>query len=167
LADFHSIRLHGPWQATVFEWSQSAPANSGLNSESTKGESIKRLKVPCDWADWPGFDFRGFIRLVRKFNLPTNLEPDQAVWLVAESVFPSGTFELNGQPIGNWQSGDPLFRKLIGGLLLPHNELSIVVDASQGPGDSPCRDNALSAHNQVPPIADLKLLDGVRLEIET
>ncbi len=125
MSDFHSIRLQGPWQATVEECFDSDSVNSKLATDLEP----KRLKIPGDWKDWLGADFRGRVRFVRPFNLPTNLEPDQAVWLVVESVAGSGLMELNGSRLGQWDPGDPPFRTDVRHLLKPSNQLVVVVES--------------------------------------
>jgi len=123
LTDYHSIRLHGPWQATVLECYQS----TAVESNATK------LAFPCHWDDWLGAEFRGRVQLVRKFNLPTNLEPDQAVWLIVDSVQQNGSFKLNGHTIGSWNSGDPPFRSNVRHRLLPANELVVIAELPLAP----------------------------------
>ena len=60
-----------------------------------------RVQLPADWGLTLGPDFRGRVRYTRRFGLPTNLEPDEKVWLVVEGVDYFGAVALNDTPLGD------------------------------------------------------------------
>jgi hypothetical protein len=60
-----------------------------------------RVQLPADWGLTLGPDFRGRVRYTRRFGLPTNLAPDEEVWLVVEGVDYFGAVTLNDTPLGD------------------------------------------------------------------
>ena len=145
MTDFHSIRLHGPWNAEVIECFNSAPGEF---------ESEHRIKIPSDWGDWLGPDFRGRVAFQRTFHLPTNLQPEQPVWLVVEEIDYRGSVFLNDGPIGTLQLGEVPLRVEIRQQLLESNRLRIEIELA---GDHERGDRAALAGG---------LIGDVRLEIE-
>jgi hypothetical protein len=76
-------------------------AADGTRHESADGlPPPGRVHLPADWGATLGQEFRGRVRYVRRFGLPTNLEPHEQVWLVIDGVDCFGTLSLNGQPLG-------------------------------------------------------------------
>ena len=124
-AEFHRIRLHGPWQANV------RSGEGGADPPKTF-----RFQWPADWPGfmgpdlletkllWPGF--RGSVQIERRFNKPTGLEAEQPVFLVIEQVDFDGQVTLNGQHLGTLRRYDAL-RVEIAKLLSNHNLLSIEI----------------------------------------
>src|ERR1700676_4009933 len=95
----HVIRLRGPWDyeplARVF------CAADGTRREVTDAlPPPGRVRLPADWGPTLGIDFRGRVRYLRRFGLPTNLDSSQRVWLVVEGVDYFGTATLNGTRLG-------------------------------------------------------------------
>ncbi len=81
----HSIRLRGPWRYEVAE---------RLTGDDSRPRSGKQ-KMPADWAEILGSDFRGTVRYRRTFHQPTGLDEGQQVWLVIEGVTSIATVTLN------------------------------------------------------------------------
>ena len=118
MPDFHAIRLHGPWTAKVLD--------SQFACDVSAHE--RRLSIPSDWGDWLGASFRGRVEFRRRFGLPTQLNPGQAVWLVLESVDFQASISLNEIEVGTMRLGDDAFRVEIGEQLQHSNHLRVVVD---------------------------------------
>ena len=114
-AEFHRIRLHGPWQANV------RSGEGGADLPETF-----RFQWPADWPDLLGPDLLGSVQIERRFNRPTGLAAEQPVFLVIEQVDFDGQVTLNGQPLGNLRRDDAL-RVEIAKLLSNHNRLSIEI----------------------------------------
>jgi hypothetical protein len=95
----HVIRLRGPWEYEPLArvW---VGAGGARREDRDSLPSAGRGQLPADWGLTLGADFRGRVRYSRRFGLPTNLEPHEQVWLVAEGVDYSGTLELNGTALG-------------------------------------------------------------------
>ena len=87
-----------------------------------------RHPIPSDWGDWLGHSFRGRVEYRRRFGLPTQLEPRQAVWLVLEAVDFEASIALNEIELGTMRLGDPPFRVDIGNRLQHSNHLKVVID---------------------------------------
>jgi hypothetical protein len=130
----HPIRLHGPWNATVtrVDYPQESPAEIGANdshdaSKVSVGLSTK-LQIPCDWGDWLGPDFCGVVSLVRAFGLPTNLDDQQEIWLVIESIDYQGEIWLNETRLGDLQLNQPPLRCPVRHCLQARNCLRIEIE---------------------------------------
>ena len=119
MTEFHSIRLHGSWNAEVIEC---------FDSASSEFDSEQRIEIPSNWGDWLGPAFRGRVAYHRTFHLPTRLESDQPVWLVVEEVDFRGSVFLNDGPIGALQLGDSPLRVEVRQQLLESNRLRIEVE---------------------------------------
>ncbi len=87
-----------------------------------------RQAIPSDWGNWLGAAFRGRVEYRRRFGLPTQLEPDQEVWLVLEAIDFEASCSLNEIELGTMRLGDDPFRVEIGKQLQLSNHLKIVID---------------------------------------
>lgn len=114
---FHRIRLHGPWKANVVE---------GSDHTGQKPNAKTVLKIPCDWGQWLGQTFFGRVLLVRTFGKPTELFPDQPVWLNVLAVDSHAEIRLNQMVLGRIM-GDRPFRCRIDHLLNAGNRLEIEI----------------------------------------
>ena len=75
-----------------------------------------------------GSSFRGRVEYRRRFGLPTHLDPNQAVWLVFESVDFEASITLNEIELGTLRLGDSPFRAEIRQRLLHSNYLNVIVE---------------------------------------
>jgi hypothetical protein len=116
----HTIRLRDPWQISALP--------------STGDGSSRETNVPGDWSDTLGTDYRGQARYVRRFGLPTNLDPDERVFLVVGEVVEQATIMLNGSQLGRQLHAEGERRYEMTPLLQPRNELVIFVEARQALG---------------------------------
>ena len=99
----HSIRLHGPWRTKVIR----TDFPSTLDVSPTQRKS----RVPGDWGDWLGPEFRGVVAFERSFGMPTGLDDDQEIWLVVEQVDYRAKIWLNAD-VTNLTRGDELLGEL-------------------------------------------------------
>ena len=81
----HRIRLRGPW--TVF-----GPGADGPSAEPVSAH------LPAAWRDLFG-ERAGSARFARRFNRPTNLDPDERVWIVLTDVPEDVRVQVNGLPL--------------------------------------------------------------------
>ena len=121
--NFHTIRLHGPWNAKVRDFfSPSATASP----EAIPAEC--RQTIPSDWSQWLGDSFRGVVDYRRNFNRPTRLSENQKVWLVVEEADFLANVTLNDKPIGSRRLGDLPLRVEVGSLLESSNQLLVSIE---------------------------------------
>ena len=113
----HPIRLPGPWQVRIIQQT----AGSADLPETFS------CRLPGDWTEPLGHDFRGIVRLERRFNRPTGLQPGQPVYLVVQRVDLQGQVTLNDHCLGPVGPDHPL-RQEIAHLLIDPNRLSIEVE---------------------------------------
>jgi beta-galactosidase/beta-glucuronidase len=135
VSEIHAIRLHGPWKAILLR--RSAEFDSASAEPAIAIGESTRQKIPSTWNDWLGDSFAGTVAYVRNFNLPTGLEPGQAVFLVVDAAQPSAQVSLNGVLVGEWQTGDPPLRVEVHERLTRRNEIRIEVSSHSDPTSSP------------------------------
>jgi beta-galactosidase/beta-glucuronidase len=74
----------------------------------------------------------------RRFHCPTNLEPDDRVWLVFDGVGGEGTISVNGEVVGRLQSSGEPQRLDVATRLQPFNEATVELEfdpaGEQNPG---------------------------------
>lgn len=116
------MRLAGPWHFEVLE-RYDAPGKV-----AERGPASGTVKLPADWSATFGSEFCGRVRYTRGFNMPTNLDPHESVWLIVEGADAAAAVSLNGQLLGE-QAGYALaFERDVTALLERRNELQIDVE---------------------------------------
>lgn len=109
----HSIRLRGPWECFL------------------PGETEpRRIEMPATWqalADLAGSDLShpGPIRLLRRFGMPTGIDPGDRLEIVIDSAGVPLEASLNGQLLGSLSPSQQPRRLNVMGLLASRNELAI------------------------------------------
>ncbi len=116
----HVIRLRGPWDYEVLRDCGRTP----LPKEKTAG----RCKLPADWGDQLGDDFRGVVRYVRHFHQPTNLQPHDHVWLVCDGADAHAQASINEQPLGGIPGHATSAEFPLTRFLQPRNQVTIDVE---------------------------------------
>ncbi len=112
----HRIRLRGPWQWEPLERRGPGPLPGPL-----------RVTMPCRLAEGGLAQFAGRVRLVRKFGYPGRIDSDEQVWLTFDGINGAASILLNGQLLGEKQSGVCAFE--VTSRLRPHNHLEVVLEA--------------------------------------
>lgn len=116
----HEIRLRGPWDYEVLE-----PALGETGEHGPRNPAGKQ-KLPSDWSEPLGSDFRGRVAYRRRFHAPTGLEEDQEVWLAVTGIRSHGKVELNGTVLGEVERESQV-RFPVAALLKTFNLLTIEV----------------------------------------
>jgi hypothetical protein len=115
--------------------------------------------MPSDWSDTLGRDFLGCVRYRRHFHAPTNLTPQDFVWLVVEPPRSAGTVELNGHRLGVVKCDQPAGRFEVLSILRETNELLVYVS-------HPALDAEVNQTQNVSVELPGGLVGEVRLEIQ-
>ncbi|HJZ89280.1 MAG TPA: hypothetical protein VKE40_00310, partial [Gemmataceae bacterium] len=90
-----------------------------------------RMPVPCTLRDggWPGFG--GKVFFYRRFGRPSNLSPDESVWLVFDRIIDQAWINLNDCYVGEVE-GSGSFD--VTARLDNHNRLFVVVETADDSG---------------------------------
>jgi len=106
----HRIRLHGPWDVIG------------------PGESVPRSeKMPQDWRTLFG-ETSGVARYGRWFNCPTNLEPNERVWLSFARIGGAGRISLNGELLQEFTAEARAVAVDLTAALQPRNRVEIELE---------------------------------------
>jgi hypothetical protein len=134
MATVHTIRLRGPWGCQPL--TRHEPNEAGESRESTANlPPAGRLRLPADWSGVCGADFRGCVRLRRRFHWPARLMPRERVWLVLEEVTDAAVVRLNEEVLGEFTAADAPRAFDVTDVLEPTNVLLVDVTYSpDGPG---------------------------------
>jgi hypothetical protein len=109
----HQIRLHGPWEVT-------GPGE----------ERPRSVKMPQDWQTLFG-ETAGLARFSRWFHAPTNLDPDERVWLSLAGIGGDGHISLNGQPLQQVTNDESTVAVDLTDHLRPRNQ--VVIELTHNP----------------------------------
>lgn len=124
------MHLKGPWQYQLL-------ADSSDDSRPSAGrpEQAGRIKLPADWQECFG-EFRGRVRYERHFNRPTNLDPEERVYVVFEEIGGQASVQLNETDLGIAGNKPGPFEFEIKDLLQQRNLLCVEVEflAENEPG---------------------------------
>lgn len=111
----HRMSLKGPWD---YEWIEfHSRENSAIDFEQSG-----RVKMPMNWDTHFG-DINGTIRFLRRFHQPTNLDPDEQVWIVFDGVGGRGFAWMNGHKLGPLKTSAQQQRFEITEYLQPNSEI--------------------------------------------
>ncbi len=123
----HVIRLRGPWHYQPL-------ARTVLLDNGTTRQQPGQLpppgkaRMPSDWSQSLGADFRGRVRFTRFFHRPTGLDGRQRIELVVHQVDAFGSVSLNGTFLGEICMDAGPVRFDISHQLESRNELTIEVE---------------------------------------
>lgn len=122
----HIIRLRAPWQLQALV--RYVPLGPGEFQERTADlPPAAKAEVPGDWTELLGAEFLGRVRYTRSFNCPTNLDPNERVWLICDGVDAAAEFSLNGTSIFTLAGADRRGSCDVTAHLRPRNLLSVDV----------------------------------------
>ena len=121
MAEYHTIRLHGPWQADFFS-SDSGPSESPALPASQR----QRIKLPLVDQAWVEPSFTGTVELHRHFNWPH--DDVQAVFLHVDSDVRWSVW-VNDQSVVLIDEAD---KTSLVDYLKPQNQLRLRADVADG-----------------------------------
>jgi uncharacterized protein with NRDE domain len=121
--DLHRMHLKGPWS---YEW---------LDGSAMDRPPTGRVTMPADWESLFGAA-AGRAVFRRRFHSPTNLEPDDCVWLAFDGVGGNGTVTVNGEVIGRLQASDRPQRLDMTARLQPFNETTVELEFDPTSGNA-------------------------------
>lgn len=119
----HRIRLKGPWE---YEW-RPALQNRAPQPAELDFPPKGRVQMPADWSDLFG-DVGGRSAFRRHFQKPTNLDPEEKVWIVCDGVGGKGRALLNDRDLGSIAAQQSTARFEITPLLQPRNEIVVELE---------------------------------------
>jgi beta-galactosidase/beta-glucuronidase len=127
MESIHPIRLRGPWNLIPLARAiRNALGENHLTLDSLPAACSQIM--PADWGESLGPDFRGHVQYERAFGCPTNLDPDEEVWLVIEAVDQTATVKLNEHELGEIYRPATPWRYCVTNLLKERNQLTVTVD---------------------------------------
>jgi hypothetical protein len=116
----HQIRLHGPWEVI-----------------GPKDAAPRTVTMPQDWISLFSTT-AGTARFIRWFHSPTNLDPDETVWLSLAGLGGTGTIAVNGIALKEFTTNETSFAVDVTAVLKLRNRLDIelrhdpVMDVGRG-----------------------------------
>src|SRR5690606_21757615 len=128
----HRIRLRGPW-----EYAWRGEIDRGEPPAPPGDGPAGRAAMPARWVDLFGLR-AGTARFRRLFHRPTNLDSDEALYLVVEGISGTATLALDGQLLGTISDHSASGTFDVTALVRPNSELTI--DLTHNPrtgGDQP------------------------------
>ena len=156
----HIIRLRGPW---LYQPLARTVLLSDGSTEIEPGDlpPSGRVRLPCDWGDSLGQDFRGQVRFTRHFHRPTGLDQGQAVLLAVEQVDAWARIILNDHFLGELRAVASPGRFDVTNHLRERNELTVDVELPRVSAESTPLSRAVGREGKPG-----GLVGEVRLEIE-
>ena len=124
MTDYHTIRLHGPWQADFFSSTPKPDSSSASDSSSTT--TRLRIKLPLIQQVWIEPEFAGVIELSRHFNWPH--EDESNIFLQVDSDV-LWTVTINDHSVLPIQNES---RTSLASLLQPQNMLRLRAEVNAG-----------------------------------
>ena len=125
MTNYHTIRLHGPWQADFFSSMTKQPAESQA-AEPVSTSVQQRIKLPLVQQVWIEPEFVGVIELSRSFNWPH--DDASAVFLQVDSDI-NWAIWVNDQSVVPFRDAD---RTSVGSWLKPKNLLRLRAEVAAG-----------------------------------
>ena len=129
----HRIHLKGPWE---YEFVAVPRSDGGVSRDASAAVSKSgRVTMPADWRSLFG-SLAGRATFRRRFHKPTNLDPEERVWIAFDGLNGHANVQLNGQDLGTL-SGTSSGRLDVTGALQPFNELTVELDYDDRRDGSP------------------------------
>jgi hypothetical protein len=121
VVEAHRIHLRGPWECEPLRSAEFAESGDPAPSDAV------RVTMPAPWREIHG-DRRGRARFRRKFHRPTNLDPDERLFLVFEGVRGRAVVDLDDRRLGEIAGGSPSVEFEVTRLVRPNSELVLDVE---------------------------------------
>lgn len=123
----YRIRLHQAWKVTPISWSQRLLSGETVAIDRPLPPSGKGA-AGQPWTQAIG-EFRGLARYERNFHPPTNLAPDDRVFLVCEAFADTANVFLAEHDFGGYSVADLPLRLDITEYLAPNCRLRIDIES--------------------------------------
>ncbi len=127
------IRLRGPWEFQPLERMVLVAAGE-YRRQTDQLPPGGRARVPDDWHEALGVEFRGRVRYTRRFNCPTNLGARDRVWLVCEGADHRASVAMNEQALFEMVGAEHPAGHDVTEMLQPRN--TVTIDVSLDPEDT-------------------------------
>lgn len=98
----HRIRLRGPWEFQPLARAEFHD-HGRMTWHTDQLPAAGSAHFPTPWQSLFG-EFRGRVRFRRRFHRPTNLDPDERVWLAFAAVGGTGEVTVNGFVLGTLET---------------------------------------------------------------
>ena len=122
----HRMNLKGPWK---YEW---------LSEQSETAVAFPtsgKIKMPQDWRSTFGEE-PGRVRFSRVFHRPTNLNPQESVYIVMDGIGGASQISVNDVQLGIHSDSVENVSFEVTDLLRPTNELIVEVEFDPQSNDS-------------------------------
>lgn len=119
----YRIFLRGPWQSEPLARADRVSSGSIVWSTSSL-PSPSTVRLPATWQELFG-PFRGRIRFRRRFHRPTNLEPQDRVYIAFDGIGGAAAVSTNGRLLGTIDSPGGAAQFDITDVLTNENELQV------------------------------------------
>ncbi len=133
----YRILLRGPWECEPLARVE-RDATGAVIWSTANLPARSTVRLPASWQDLFG-DFRGRVHLRRRFHPPSNVGPDDRLFIAFDGLIGIASILINGQLLGNVSSPEPGLRFEVTGLLHVNSVLEIDLayfdfapDASRG-----------------------------------
>jgi beta-galactosidase/beta-glucuronidase len=121
----HRMHLKGPWS---YEWLDGPHCSSTASSATAETDSPlladSRVRMPSSWQSAFG-SVSGRVLFRRRFQRPTNLDPNERVHIAFDGLGGQATIAVNGQRIGSLADTTETVSFDITSLLEMSNELTV------------------------------------------
>ncbi|MDA0284240.1 MAG: hypothetical protein O3B13_11520 [Planctomycetota bacterium] len=133
----HRMHLKGPW---TYEWLDGPHDSSDGSSAMPESDSPlltdSRVRMPSSWQSAFG-SVSGRVLFRRRFQRPTNLDPNERVHIAFDGLGGQATIAVNGQRIGSLADTKETISFDITSLLEVSNELTVELSFSPGGTSTP------------------------------
>jgi hypothetical protein len=122
----HRIRLRGPWECEPVARAPSQPEH--------ELPTPFQIALPCSWKDTLIGDFRGRVRLRRRFGYPGQIDATERVWFVLAGAEAVRGIWLNGQLLHESESEGAGWEFDVTQRLQARNEVCVEVEVPGAAG---------------------------------
>jgi hypothetical protein len=131
----YRILLRGPWECEPLARAE-RDGTGALVWTSDPLPAAGTVRLPASWQDLFG-EFRGRVRLRRRFHPPSNVEAGDRLAIVFDGARGTGPVALNGRGLGQLGSAGGITSFDVTGLLQVNNELAVELEFTETGEESP------------------------------
>jgi uncharacterized protein with NRDE domain len=119
----YRILLRGPWECEPLARAE-RDATGAVVWSTADLPAPSTVGLPASWQELFG-DFRGRVRLRRRFHPPSNIGQDDRLFITFDGLIGDAAISINGHLLGTVASPEPGFRFDVTGLLSVNSVLEI------------------------------------------